>query len=101
MNGWMLMPSFNLSTVPADDFRVDYLEQARECLRANNKLVEKHPNDWHTFPEFWANHLGAVANSNIAAAPNDVALGLHLRIEKSAKRKADFKEMLDKKLGKP
>lgn len=81
------------------DFRVDYLEEARECIRANHKIMTQFPKDWQECPEFWANLLGAVANSNVAAASDDVVLGLVARQEQRAREHAKIKKMLDERLG--
>lgn len=85
---------------PAFDFRIGYLEEARSCLRASNKITEKCPQDWHQQPEFWANLLGAVANSNVAAADEEVALGLLYQQQAKARKMTAVRAMLDEKLGK-
>ena len=87
--------------IRTDDFRIAYVEEARDCIRANHFLMKKHPEDWNTFPEFWANLLGAVANSNIGAVDDDLAWHLMDIWDQREKKKADIKAMLDKKLGKP
>jgi len=80
---------FNASTVPAVDFRVDYLEEARRSLLAANQITT----------EFWANLLGAIANSNVAAVSDDVACGLLVRQEERGKKNERIRELLDQKLG--
>ena len=77
---------FNASTVPAVDFRVDYLEEARRSLLAANQITTDYPKTWNAFPEFWANLLGAIANSNVAAVSDDVACGLLVRQEERGKK---------------
>lgn len=96
-----LPPAFPTSTVPADDMRVDYLEEARDCLRASNSILKRYPKSWQDIPAFWANLLGAIANSNIAAVNNDVAMGFHSREEERRRRGARIRDMLDEKLGCP
>lgn len=95
----MTLPTFPTTDSLARDFRVDYLEEARNCLRASNKITTKCPKDWHEQPEFWANLLGAIANANVAAVSDNVAYGL---IVKQAERQLEndrIREMLDEKLG--
>lgn len=92
-------PVISPTAVPATDFRVDYLEEARQCLRASNKITTEYPKDWHTYPEFWANLLGAVANSNIAAASENVAYGLLTKKAEERLEVQRIREMLDEKLG--
>lgn len=93
------MPSFSSTAVPADDFRIGYLEEARECQRASNSILKKYPDDWHSIPEFWANLLGVVANATIAAVSDNVALGLHLKDEKRREENQRIRNLLDEKLG--
>ena len=51
------------------DFRVGYCLDARECLfRVKEQNVDQ--------PEFWANLLGAIANSCMAAVPDSVVEGV-------------------------
>ena len=80
-----------------DDFRMDYLEEARECMRASNSILKRHPEDWYTIPEFWANLFGAAANGNIAAVSDDVAWGILAREDQ---RRDDAKKIRDSILDK-
>ncbi|BCP41484.1 hypothetical protein MINTMi27_15770 [Mycobacterium intracellulare] len=51
------------------DFRVDYLQEAKKCLRFREGQDV-------TQLQFWANLLGAIANATIAAVPDSVAQAL-------------------------
>ena len=93
------MPSFSADAVPADDFRIGYLEEARECQRASNSILKKYPEDWHSIPEFWANLLGVIANASIAAVSDNVALGLYVKDEKRREEIERVRNLLDTKLG--
>lgn len=93
-----MLPPWSASAVPAKDFRIDYLDEARECLRASNKIATAFPEHWHEKPEFWANLLGAVANSNVAAASENVAMGLLYKQDKRKQEKERLKKMLDEQL---
>lgn len=92
--------NWGLDSFPAADFRVDYLEEARDCLRASNRLLKRYPETWHEIPAFWANLLGAIANSNVAAASENVGLGLVVKDQKRKEEIERVRTLLDEKLGK-